>query len=208
MLVMFVLRRNDRRRARRRPLPSSRSGRRLAISRITLPRVLPLLRAPNTSVRPRHPAPRTRDRWETTPRPPDRWKTARYPPARLRQRPQHPFLHCRMLAPPSARPPVRPPTRSLARPTARPHASSAGAARHTFIPCGTPQPLTRYGGIFNASPDAAGRSCDSATPQPPPARRPRRRPRPESSVARAAAPLLPSSPPPFFSGATACCSRS
>jgi hypothetical protein len=88
-------------------------------------RVLPLLRAPNTSVRPRHPAPRTRDRWETAPRPPDRWKTARYPPARLRQRPQHPFLHCRMLAPPSARPPVRPPVRpparSLARPTARPH---------------------------------------------------------------------------------------
>jgi hypothetical protein len=49
MLVMFVLRRNDRRRASRRPHPSSRSGRRLAISRITLPRVLPLLRAPNTS---------------------------------------------------------------------------------------------------------------------------------------------------------------
>ncbi len=126
MLVMFVLRHNDRRRTRR-PLPSSpRSGRRLAISRITLPRVLPLLRAPNTSVRPRHPAPRTRDRWETTPRPPDRGKRPGIRPPACASAPNIHFCIAECSRPhPPVRPSVRPPARSLAhplaRPTARPH---------------------------------------------------------------------------------------
>ena len=121
MLVMFVLRRNDRRRARRRPLPSL--AKRPALGNLTNhPPSRPAsvagseyLGAPSSS---RSSYAGSLGNNSSSAGLLENGPVSARPPAPA---PPTSILHCRMLAPPSARPPVRPPTRSLARPTARPH---------------------------------------------------------------------------------------